>query len=340
MSSNQIVVKDDRVALFDTGRFEHMQRISAAMAASTLVPEIFQGQQANCLMVCQQADRWGMDPFALAQCAYVTKGKLGYEGKLIAAVINARARLKRRLCFDLAGSGQAMSITVSGTFCDEDEPRIVQATWAEGRKMSQGGAKWAELPDQMLCYYGARKWARRHAPELMLGILSDDELPPQAGAMRDITPVSQERPPAHQIEDLDGLVSYYTAPAEPAADDWLPDDDPAGLEPIDHDPETGEVIDGKLEDTEPPEQINPPFTIVFDEAGRSLAFPKRSEAYKALFEAIVEGDSQFQAARLLHWNRGFVKPLPAAKRTELATLQHDLKERDREQGELLAGGRL
>jgi len=35
---------------------------------------------------------------------------------------------------------------------------------------------WMNDPEQKLWYTGATKWARRHAPELMLGIMSDDDL--------------------------------------------------------------------------------------------------------------------------------------------------------------------
>ena len=55
-------------------------------------------------------------------------------------------------------------------------------------------------PDQQLAYHGSRVWARRHAPELMLGVYSPEEFdepqplrpstedPTQAGAQRDAAP--------------------------------------------------------------------------------------------------------------------------------------------------------
>jgi hypothetical protein len=45
---------------------------------------------ANCFLVVNQAVRWNMDPFAVAQCVSVVHGKLCYEGKLIAAIIEAK----------------------------------------------------------------------------------------------------------------------------------------------------------------------------------------------------------------------------------------------------------
>jgi len=181
---NDIIVQNNQVALFDTARFEHMQRVATAMAQAKLVPAHLQGSVADCLMVCQQADRWGMDPFAVAQATFVISGKLGYEGKLIAAVINSRARLSHRLSYELSGTGDNMKVVVSGQFEAEEDPRTVEATVGEARTDNKN---WTKLPDQMLCYYGARKWGRRHAPELMLGVLSEDEI--EQTFMRDITPV-------------------------------------------------------------------------------------------------------------------------------------------------------
>src|SRR5215203_4514831 len=94
----------DPIPMLDTARFEHMQRIASIMALSPLVPDALRCQiigtgpnrkaiplsekeaTANCFLVVNQAVRWGMDPFAVAQCCSVVHGRLMYEGKLIAAV--------------------------------------------------------------------------------------------------------------------------------------------------------------------------------------------------------------------------------------------------------------
>lgn len=211
MASNNIIVQDEDIAIWDTGRFEHMYRVANLMATSSLIPDHLKDQAANCMMICQQAQRWQMDPFAVAQCSYVVGGRMAYEGKLIIAVINARGKLKERLSFEFEGAGQDMKVIVSGTFQNESKPRTVEATWKEGKDQSKHGAKWNQIPDQQLVYYGGRKWGRRHAPELMLGIIADDEIVIEE-QMRDITPekTSSSHPAEHQIEDLDDLVAYHT----------------------------------------------------------------------------------------------------------------------------------
>ena len=215
-TNGRLVVESD-VALFDTGQFEHMHRVAKLMSSSTLVPKHLQGKDANCMLIVQQALRWRMDPFALAVGTFVVQDRLGYEGKVVAAVVNTRAKLKQRLRYDLSGSGQECSVVVRGTFEGEDEERTVEATWAEGRKLSPAGAKWEELPDQQLCYYAVRKWARRHCPELILGVLSDDEVQAMSAHIGPENAIlvggHSEAPPAN----LDELMTQRAAEKQAAA---------------------------------------------------------------------------------------------------------------------------
>lgn len=182
IKDSPLVCEDDGSVsnLLDTAKFEQMQRIAGLMKVSSLMPDHLtkgnaQQCMANCFLVTNQAIRWGLDPFAVAPCTYVVRGKLGFEGKLIAAIVNTRSGLRGRLSYTFEGAENtdARTITVSGTFLDEDEPRTI--TLSVG-KAKTDNKMWRDDPDQKLVYSGATKWARRHAPEVILGVLSDDDL--------------------------------------------------------------------------------------------------------------------------------------------------------------------
>jgi RecT family len=151
---------------------EEAVRLAELMASAKLVPAALQKSPADCLMVIQQAIRWQMDPFAVAQECSVIQGKLMHSGKLVAAVINARGGLAERLSFTYEGEGDDRSVVVSGRLSGEAEPRTVTVRIKDARTANK---VWQTQPDQQLMYHGSRVWARRHAPELMLGVYSPEE---------------------------------------------------------------------------------------------------------------------------------------------------------------------
>lgn len=164
--------------LTDKDRFGQLQRVATLMGQSALTPKHLRGQTpaettANCFRVVNQAMRWGFDPFAVGDETYVVQGRLGYQGKLVAAVINARAGLVGRLKAEYTGKGDARTVVISGQFATEKEPRTVDLSLAAAKTANQ---MWVKDPDQKLFYSGVIKWARRHCPELILGVLTDDDL--------------------------------------------------------------------------------------------------------------------------------------------------------------------
>lgn len=182
------IVMGSNIPVLDTGMFDHMGRIAKLMAASGLVPSHLNafkkegGQDipmsqdeavANCFLVVNQAIRWRMDPFAVAQGVFVLRGKVGYEGKLIAAVINSHPLLAGRLSYKYDGEGQSRAVTVSGQIKDEQEAKTISGTVAQWKTANDS---WIKIPDQMLAYRGAREWARRHMPEAILGVYAEEEL--------------------------------------------------------------------------------------------------------------------------------------------------------------------
>jgi hypothetical protein len=188
--------------LVPTTLAEAMQ-LANMMASSKLVPVALRDSPADCLMVIQQAVRWQMDPFAVAQECSVIQGKLMYGGKLVAAVVNSRGGLEERLSFDYAGTGETRTITVSGKVRGEKAARTVAVILRDART---NAAVWKTQPDQQLMYHGSRVWARRHVPELMLGVWSPEEFPAEAAnsnqpapasEISPIAPVTVERPPEH-----------------------------------------------------------------------------------------------------------------------------------------------
>jgi hypothetical protein len=102
-------------------------------------------------------------------------GRLGFEGKVIAAVINASGVLDGDLDYIYSGDkGTAgRKVVVRGTLAGTGEVKEVDGTVAEWATENEN---WKKSPDQMLAYRGAREWARRWKPQILLGVYGEDEL--------------------------------------------------------------------------------------------------------------------------------------------------------------------
>jgi hypothetical protein len=147
--------------------------LSEIMAKASLVPDHLRNKPGDCLLVVMQAQRWGMDPVSVAQCTSVVKGKLCYEGKLVAAALYAMGAVEGRLRYEYSGSGEGRKIVVTGRARGTDYDQSVEGTVADWKTANDA---WKRASDDMLAYRGTRQWARRYAPEALLGVYTPDEL--------------------------------------------------------------------------------------------------------------------------------------------------------------------
>jgi len=223
-SGHLAVIDSSPIAyLLDTARFEHCYRIAKLMASASLIPDHLKiGRDkrplepeqiaANCFMIVNQSLRWGFDPFSVAPETYVVGGKLAFQGKLIMAAINALAGLEERLNFTFTGKvgTPELTITVSGRFKGEREARTVSVSVAQARTDND---MWKKDPEQKLVYTGSIKWARRHCPEVVMGIMLEDEMdePP----MRNITPTHGPDPVAAALLPADSPAPAKRTRREP-----------------------------------------------------------------------------------------------------------------------------
>lgn len=155
--------------------------------ADIALPPHLRGNTGACMAVAMQALEWEMSPFAVASKSYVVKGAVAYEAQLIAAVVNTRSGIKGRLKYRYDGEGAAMTCTVSGVLdgdvCEYTSPEI-------GSILTKNSPLWKADPQQQLGYFSARSWARRHCPEVILGVYDREEAEQFQGPdnARDVTP--------------------------------------------------------------------------------------------------------------------------------------------------------
>src|SRR5665213_2927087 len=85
----RVVADDGEFAnLLDTSRFEHMQRVAAVFASSTIIPEHYRGNVGNCFIALQMSTRLKVDPFMFMQNTHVVYGTPGMDAKPVTALIH------------------------------------------------------------------------------------------------------------------------------------------------------------------------------------------------------------------------------------------------------------
>lgn len=200
-------------AIFSPEGMDRLVRFATLMADSkATVPAHLAGKPADCLAVTMQAAQWGMNPFAVAQKTHVVNGTLGYEAQLVNAVVSSSNLLATRLNYKWDGDwskvsvktdkSPSLTVTVWATLKGESEPRTLTIS------MAQAGVRnsplWEQDPRQQLAYLCVKRWARLHAPDVLLGVYTPDELQEaQPRVERDITP------PASTAAGMNQLINSH-----------------------------------------------------------------------------------------------------------------------------------
>lgn len=149
------------------------------------IPKHLRENPGACLAVTMQALRWQMDPFALAGKSYNIKDQIAYEAQAIAAAVNTLAPLKQRPSITFDGEGDKRRCTVTAEFKDGSTHEYVSPPIKD--IPTKNSPLWKGDPDQQLAYYSVRSFARRHCPEVVLGVYTPEEID-HAPPMRDVTP--------------------------------------------------------------------------------------------------------------------------------------------------------
>ncbi len=234
--------------LMSDASMDRLERIADLMASGkTTVPNHLRGNKGDCFAICLQSMQWGMNPFSVAQKTFLVNGVLGYEAQLVAAVINNSGLVVDRFNFEWFGqwtlivgkfkevtstkklddNGQpkkyivpdwrqederGLGVRVWATIKGESEPRVLELLMTQAR--TRNSTLWTEDPKQQLAYLAQKRWARLHAPDVILGVYTPDELA-EAGVkfMGDaevVDPPPPPAPPPYSAEEFEKNLPAWT----------------------------------------------------------------------------------------------------------------------------------
>lgn len=176
------VKKQELVPGFGTMEgFELMQRQAKLLASSTLVPKEYQGNLSNCVIALNMANRMGADPLMVMQNLYIVHGKPGWSSQFLISTFNASGRFSA-IRYEWVGkegtdSWGCRAWAIEKATGERLEGSIVTIEIAKKEGWySKNGSKWQTMPGQMLMYRSASWFIRAYAPEIAMGMHTEDEI--------------------------------------------------------------------------------------------------------------------------------------------------------------------
>ena len=168
---------------------------------------------SNCIIALNMANRMGADPLMIMQNLYLIEGRPSWSSQFVMAAINSCGRFSA-LRFEIEDLGEKeveytetvwqnrqkqtvhKKITIQNMSCvafaieRETGERIESSKITMEMAVKEGwyqknGSKWQTMPEQMLRYRAASFFGRVYAPELLMGLRTQEE---EQDAIIDITP--------------------------------------------------------------------------------------------------------------------------------------------------------
>lgn len=191
-------------------------KVASLLSKSDLIPQTFQNRTSNCMIALEMSQRIGASPLMIMQNLYIVHGKPAWSSQFLIACVNASKKFTP-LRYKMTGKKGddsygciAWAKDASGETLESPEVTIGMAK-KEGW-FTKNGSKWQTMPELMLRYRCATLFARLYAPELTMGIHTEEEV-------IDVQPiVTEARPSRFEQDNTAAKVEYQpeTPKAEPS----------------------------------------------------------------------------------------------------------------------------
>ena len=193
--------------IYNPEALENLQLLAEVLCSQTgMVPEHLRESKGDMMAVIMQAGRWGLDPLMVAQSTFVINGTIGYEAKLMQAIVKANGGLwfsgeHYGEWNKIVGNTLTQKVTKKGKYGDfqaekevaawlpEDENGlgyIITGHFPDGRTQEldvplitckpRHSTNWIYDPQQQIHYASVKRFVRRFAPELAIGVRDYDDV--------------------------------------------------------------------------------------------------------------------------------------------------------------------
>ena len=247
--------------------FELGQRVAKMLSTSTLVPAAYHAMRkvkgkdniekwepnpnavSDCMIALNMAHRMGADPLMVLQNLIIVNGRPTWSSQFLIATFNSCGRYSsiKFVFFGEKGKDhygcRAVATELATGERLEGPDVTIELAKAEGW-YNRNGSKWKTIPDLMLRYRAAAWFVRTVAPELSMGLHTQEEIYDSMG--EEINPLPTTRKPTRTVDSLiDEPAPYDAAPVVDTATGEIIEP-PAQAEPAEPEPELDQYTDLRL----------------------------------------------------------------------------------------------
>ena len=160
--------------------FEYWQRVAVALSKSDIIPEAYRDKVSNCMVALEISNRIGLSPFMVMQNLHVIKGKPSWSSTFIISALNSCGRFNP-LRFKWEGEKKTDSYGCRAytEYKDGTPVEGPLVSWAMVKSegwLGKSGSKWKTMPELMFQYRAASFFGRLHAPDILNGMHSVEEV--------------------------------------------------------------------------------------------------------------------------------------------------------------------
>lgn len=156
--------------------------MAKALSSSSMVPDRYRGDAnlGSCMIALEISNRIGMNVLAVMQNLYDVHGKPAWSSQFLIACVNASRKfspLRYRMTGDKSNDSYGCIAWATDSTGEKlESPEITMSIAKAEGWYQKNGSKWKTMPELMLRYRTATLFARLYAPELTMGIRTDDEV--------------------------------------------------------------------------------------------------------------------------------------------------------------------
>lgn len=157
--------------------FAKAMMMAETLSKSDIIPVNYKNKPENCLIAIELSNRIRVSPFLVMQNMHVIQGRPSWSSPFIISCINACGKFEGSLKFEIDEKEtkcRAYAIEkTTGKKCVS--PTITLEMAREEGWLTKNGSKWRTMPGLMLRYRAASFFGRLFCPELLNGMLSEEE---------------------------------------------------------------------------------------------------------------------------------------------------------------------